>query len=363
MTKGWFKVVAPDQDNDNTFKNYDEGYGKFAWRDADEENERWYYADGDGKLASGEIKKIKGKYYAFRPDDRQASDTHLSMENQDGRGAAMLSGLVFMQTDGKGKITAVWDDDVTSDDLDDIIDQKAYDGVPAEAYNDPYTSLYYFGSTDNEDSDGSMKTGNVTVNLDGGSYNFLFRKSGGKESKGYGVTGIEKEKYVYKYGMRIKAGADDKYRVVKVWNREGKSGLDIGRDTVGVMKVDSADLRNVAGDKGQNKDGETVMAVAEQGKAWPADYFLVNASGSICKKKTAAKDGSDWYFYVNKDQQIVLYSNSKVLKDSPKDNYRLSINFDRWDDWRSKNGTVSFEDGIDDEALNDENYLPADVTE
>ena len=363
MTKGWFKVVAPDQDNDNTFKNYDEGYGKFAWRDADEENERWYYADGDGKLASGEIKKIKGKYYAFRPDDRQASDTHLSMENQDGRGAAMLSGLVFMQTDGKGKITAVWDDDVTSDDLDDIIDQKAYDGVPAEAYNDPYTSLYYFGSTDNEDSDGSMKTGNVTVNLDGGSYNFLFRKSGGKESKGYGVTGIEKEKYVYKYGMRIKAGADDKYRVVKVWNREGKSGLDIGRDTVGVMKVDSADLRNVAGDKGQNKDGETVMAVAEQGKAWPADYFLVNASGSICKKKTAAKDGSDWYFYVNKDQQIVLYSNSKVLKDSPKDNYRLSINFDRWDDWRSKNGTVSFEDGIDDEALNDENYLPADDAE
>ena len=170
------------------------------------------------------------------------------MENQDGRGAAMLSGLVFMQTDGKGKITAVWDDDVTSDDLDDIIDQKAYDGVPAEAYNDPYTSLYYFGSTDNEDSDGSMKTGNVTVNLDGGSYNFLFRKSGGKESKGYGVTGIEKEKYVYKYGMRIKAGADDKYIVVKVWNREGKSGLDIGRDTVGVMKVDSADLRNVAGD-------------------------------------------------------------------------------------------------------------------
>ena len=129
------------------------------------------------------------------------------------------------------------------------------------------------------------------------------------------------------------------------------------------MKVDSADLRNVAGDKGQNKDGETVMAVAEQGKAWPADYFLVNASGSICKKKTAAKDGSDWYFYVNKDQQIVLYSNSKVLKDSPKDNYRLSINFDRWDDWRSKNGTVSFEDGIDDEALNDENYLPADDAE
>ena len=54
VTKGWFKVVAPDDDNDNTFKDYG---GTFAKGDADDENERWYYADGDGELYAGEIKE------------------------------------------------------------------------------------------------------------------------------------------------------------------------------------------------------------------------------------------------------------------------------------------------------------------
>ena len=58
-TKGWFKVVAPDNDgDDNTFKDYG-GY-TFAGSDANDENERWYYADGNGELYVGEIKKIKG---------------------------------------------------------------------------------------------------------------------------------------------------------------------------------------------------------------------------------------------------------------------------------------------------------------
>ena len=58
--------------------------------------------------------------------------------------------------------------------------------------------LYYFGS--NEDADGAMKTGNVTINLDGDSYQFQFSKPGGSEGKGRGLTGIDDDKYIYKFG-------------------------------------------------------------------------------------------------------------------------------------------------------------------
>lgn len=76
VTKGWFKVVAPDDDNDNTFKDYS---GTFAKGDAEDENERWYYADGDGELYKGEIKKIKGKYYGFYPEGTDKAGSMLTV--------------------------------------------------------------------------------------------------------------------------------------------------------------------------------------------------------------------------------------------------------------------------------------------
>lgn len=175
-TKGWFRVIAPEEDNDNLFTNYGEDYS-FSATDADEENERWYYADGDGELAVGEIRKIKGKYYGFRPEG--------------GRTAAMLTGLVLMRTDGD-TIAEVLDDDVDAHDLEQIIDDNMYtsDGrdilVPADA------TLFYFGN--DEDNNGAMKTGNVTVNLDGDSHNFKFSTYGGAE--GRGLTGIDDNRIV-----------------------------------------------------------------------------------------------------------------------------------------------------------------------
>ena len=43
-----------------------------------------------------------------------------------------------------------------------------------------------------------MKTGSVTISLDGDSYNFQFSKAGGSEGKGRGVTGVDDNKYIYK---------------------------------------------------------------------------------------------------------------------------------------------------------------------
>ena len=297
-TKGWFKVVAPNEDN--TFKDY--GDDTFAADHADEESEKWYYADGDGELAKAEIKKIKGKYYGFRPEDGMKS-------------GAMLTGLCFIQVDDKtGEIYSVKEEDMDSDFLEDIIDGK-YDSMIANGY-----SLYYFGN--DADSDGAMKTGSVTINLDGDSYNFYFNKTGGAEGKGRGANGIDDGKYIYKAGVKIKADSDDKYIVAQATG-------DIGSKNVTVKKIDSSDLRADAVEAGQNKDGDTVRY---NKTAFDTTYYLVNTSGNIVKSKTAAKDGDDWYFYVE-DKNIKMYTNSKTLKDKESEGYKLNVNFDNWKDW------------------------------
>ena len=38
-----------------------------------------------------------------------------------------------------------------------------------------------------------------------------------------------------------------------------------------------------------------------------SNYYLVNTSGTIVKNKTAAKDGDDWYFYVD-NKVIKMYT-------------------------------------------------------
>ena len=308
-TKGWFKVVAPI-DEDNSFKDYN---GTFASTHADDESEKWYYADGDGNLAEGEIKKIKGKYYGFYPD------------SNDKKGAAMLVGLCALYVDGEGKITSVVAEDMDSDDLDDCIDGEGdFEGFEGD--------LYYFGSGDDADTDGAMKTGSTTINLDGDTYQFMFSKTGGAEGKGRGLTGIDDEKYIYKFGKKMKADTDDKYIVVY-------ANGDTGSGTADVYEIDTADIRASKAEDvpavvvaGKNKDGDTVKFVGTENSNWGSDIYLLNTSGAIVKTKAAAKDGSDWYFYVE-DKNIVMYTNNKVLKDDPKDGYVMDIDLDNWKNW------------------------------
>lgn len=101
----------------------------------------------------------------------------------------MLSGLVLLKVGSDGSIMDVIDDGVDSDALSDLLGGDRY----VDDLSDGAT-LYYFG--DDADSDGAMKTGSVTVNLDGDSYQFSFNKSGGTESRGAGVTGIDDNKYI-----------------------------------------------------------------------------------------------------------------------------------------------------------------------
>ena len=318
-TKGWFKVVAPDKDgDDNTFKDYSNLENPtFAKGDAEDENERWYYADSDGELYVGQIKKIKGKYYGFAPEGNKAG--------------SMLTGLCALRVDNSGNITKLWERDMDSDDLDDAMNGEGdFDGFGSDT-ND---TLYYFGN--NEDSDGALKTGSVSVNLDGDNYQFQFSKTGGAEGKGRGLNGIDDSKYIYKFGMKLKAGSDDKYIVVYA---DG----DTGASDVTVHKIDTAALRRDAVERGQNKDGDTVYAYGTlgslvSGKA-SSNYYLLNTSGTIVKNKTAAKDGNDWYFYVD-NKVIKMYTNNNTLTGGVEDLKK---------DWNVESKLIS--DGIDGDVL------------
>ena len=320
VTKGWFRVVAPSEDNDNVFKtNY--GTDTFASSDADDENERWYYADGDGNLYVGQIKKIKGKYYGFRPEGEAGGN----------KAAAMLSGLVLMEVDpSDGTIKWVFDDGVDSDELDDLIDWDTNSEIVRKVldYSDELedVSLYYFGD---EETDGAMKTGTTTVTVDGDSYNFLFNKTGGAESKGKGLTGVDDNKYIYKFGCRIKAGSDDKYQVVAVLPNTGNA-TDIHARGVWVEKFDSADLKSVANGTFTNDKDETVnyldVSDLQNTLGNGIKLYLVNTSGNVQKSKVAAKDGDDWYFYV-KNRAVKLYTNNKNLDD------RATTGTEKWENY------------------------------
>ena len=180
-----------------------------------------------------------------------------------------------------------------------------------------------------------MKTGATTVNIDGDSYNFLFNKTGGSEGKGKGLTGVDDNKYIYKFGCRIKAGSDDKYQVVQVIENN-RGATDIHARGVWINKIDSADLKNFAINTFVNDKDETVRWVdlsLPQNNV--SKLYLVNTSGNIQKSKVAAKDGDDWYFYV-KDRALKLYTNNKNL------DKKITTTFtEKWDTPISNGGYVT----------------------
>ena len=112
------------RDRDNSFLESD---ATFASKDSSDESERWYYSDSkDDGLVVGEIKKIKGKYYGFWPDDSV-------------KGGRMLIGLcaLEMNKEDGSKIDKVIMDDMGNDDLDDFMDN-----VDAGLYDDSNVYLY-----------------------------------------------------------------------------------------------------------------------------------------------------------------------------------------------------------------------------
>ena len=216
----------------------------------------------------------------------------------------MLVGLCALQmneADGS-KIDKVVVDDMDSDDLDDFMDTY---GTKSQEETGIY--LYYFG----DDEDGSMKTGSVSLNLDGDSYQFQFKKTGAADSRGRGVNGVDDGKYIYKYGQKVKADTDDKYTLVY-------ANGNINDSNVVVEDFDNSDIKGIAktfdlaAKKGSDEDnlrGYYGFGTAQEG------WYLVNTSGRIqTGTKSGTKDGYDMYWFMYKDN-IKFYADDKNISD------------------------------------------------
>ena len=235
FTKGWFKVVPGYYLN---YADYDNG------------TDRWYYADGNGNLYAGQIKTIKGKKYAF-----------------DLKGG-MIYGLALLRTDGN-TIYEYADDENKYDSQDKFMET-------ARNMSSDW-AFYYF--SDNEDKDGSMKTGTQKISLDGESFSFNFRKGGTK--KGQGVTGLSEKKY-YLGGMLLTADVDNKIEVVNKTTLEkitvSKLISDLGLTGVDASKkIGQANKGDVIyTNTGVDTDGANLTALT-------GNYVVVNVSGTVVK--------------------------------------------------------------------------------
>ena len=196
--------------------------------DNDDETQRWFRTDASGKLVKGQTKKINSKWYAFDED------------------GVMRTGLIRLsQPSVSGaKIT----DSETQCYDSDVITGKE---IKAETDANAARSLHYF--SEDEEKDGSMKTGTMKIELADDEYTFCFTKTTGAAKHGYDSS----SKKVYNNGILLKAG-DDKYCVVA------------------------------------NPD------VVEGTK----DKYLVGSTGNVVKAVNKYKDANDMYFIIGKDGEI-----------------------------------------------------------
>ena len=117
----------------------------------------------------------------------------------------MIGGLVYLTFSGN--------DIASVEELDDTTKVDRYTKIGA-VMGTGKDGVYYFGE---EDKDGSLKSGNVNVTVDGEAYQFKFISSGG--SKGKGVDG-KKDKAYYINGRKIKADSDDKYKAYLIGSND-----------------------------------------------------------------------------------------------------------------------------------------------
>lgn len=74
--------------------------------------------------------------------------------------------------------------------------------------------VYYFGNSPKE---GAMITGDTSIEIDGETYQYRFKKSGAQ--KGAGADGIE-DNAIYVMGKRLKADKESKYEAVTYNNEQ-----------------------------------------------------------------------------------------------------------------------------------------------
>lgn len=193
MLYGWIDESGEMLTDDDAWKSgmyycSDNGDGRMAtgWKyipavnDEDDDREGdgyWFYFSTNGKkTVDNDSKKINGQYYGFDVNGK------------------MLQGLYRIEFEENGKAIR------SAEEIEDV------DEIPNEDEDGVF--VYYFGDSPKE---GAMKTGTMTMEIDGDKYYYSFEKSGSK--KGAGTDGIDGDS-IYVKGRRLEAEEGTKYQPV-----------------------------------------------------------------------------------------------------------------------------------------------------
>ena len=270
-TKGWFKVVP--------------GYYLHEGKYEDGDN-YWYYADGKGHIVASEIKTIKSKKYLF--DNYGRMKKGLQFVVFPGADETKIVDAVLADDDyGKGKYGADFEGYDTEDNFDHTVQNLTPQLESGEC------AFMYFSN--DEDHDGSMKTGKQTINIDGDSFTFKFYTSGAR--KGQGISGVD-DKKIYVGGKLIAADSDEKINFY-VTDAYTGSDFEIG-DKVTVAKLLKAHI--LKKDSSYDKKDETkyIMDTSVMtDKEFAESFVCVNHSGTILTSGTK-KDGDDYKIHLEK---------------------------------------------------------------
>ncbi|MBQ7534315.1 MAG: cell wall-binding protein, partial [Stomatobaculum sp.] len=255
-TKGWFKVVP--------------GYylHQAKYEDGDS---YWYYADGKGHIVASEIKTIKSKKYLFDNYGR------------------MKKGLQLVQFPSVGEtkqVDTVYADDDSSYPYD---TEDNFDATAKLLKSDLESGLWAFMFFSNdEDHDGSMKSGKQQINIDGDNFTFKFYNSGSR--KGQGITGYD-DKKLYIGGKLISADSDEKINFYNL--TDGKKYTVAALIKEGVLTSYNGTDKHAKRDEAEYRLGS--MDADEFAKT----YVCINTSGAILTSGTK-KDGDDYKIHLTK---------------------------------------------------------------
>jgi glucan-binding YG repeat protein len=236
-TTTWWGALADGHLAKNTWirnKPYKDAILTKNQTDRDDETQRWFRADASGKLVKGKTKKINGKWYCFDED------------------GVMLWGLVLLSQPEVADAHAVGSTSISDErgrlDPDVVTQNDIYDYDP-----DSMGQNIHFFSND-EEKDGSMKSGTYKIELADDEYTFSFKKTTGAAKHG------TVDKKIYKNGILQKAG-DDKYKVTQ----DPKTGVmyivgSTGNIVKSSNKYKNADDKYYIYLKGGSGDADAIIA-------------------------------------------------------------------------------------------------------
>ena len=152
----------------------------------------------------------------------------------------------------------------------------------------------YFGDED----DGSLKTGKQTIDIDGDRIDFEFNKSGSK--KGQGRNEVDDSDNKYEIVFELETGS-----LVSLSVQDYIAAANLGQHEVLDSKGEEVEEIYYA-KTADPKD--CLITEYEDVKVVAGSIRVVNASGTMVKTKSKAKDGDDYILKVNNRDIQKIYT-------------------------------------------------------